>query len=96
MEEVIYLSTLYDYYHELLTTKQRSLFEQYYFDNLTMQEISEIEGISKNAVSKQIDVVKDKLNEYERILKLKSKSDLIKDIIKNEDKKLIEKIEEII
>lgn len=96
MEEVIYLSTLYDYYHELLTTKQRSLFEQYYFDNLTMQEISEIEGISKNAVSKHIDVVKDKLNEYERILKLKSKSDLIKDIIKNEDKKLIEKIEEII
>ena len=32
---------LYDYYKELLTTKQQQYFEGYYFENESLQELSE-------------------------------------------------------
>ena len=69
MENQIYVTSLYDYYRGLLTTKQQEYFEDYYFDNLTMEEIADNNGVSKNAVSKSLIEVKDKLEEYENILK---------------------------
>ena len=53
MEETIYLSTLFDYYGVLLTDKQRLYFEDYYFNNLTLSEMSINNNISRNAVHKQ-------------------------------------------
>ena len=41
MNERIKYINLYDYYGELLTDKQKEYFEDYYFDNLTLAEISE-------------------------------------------------------
>jgi predicted DNA-binding protein YlxM (UPF0122 family) len=70
MENQLYLTDLYDYYAYLLTDKQRSYFEDYYFDNLTMEEIAENNDVSKNAISKTLIEVKEKLNEYEDILHL--------------------------
>ena len=64
MEERMYLIDLYDYYHGLLTDKQREYFELYYFDNLTMDEIAEDMNVSKNAVSKSLLEVKEKIEEY--------------------------------
>ena len=72
MEERVYIISLYDYYGKLLTDKQQKYFEDYYFDNLTMEEIAENDGVSKNAISKQIINIKEKLNYYESILKLYS------------------------
>jgi len=72
MEDRVYIISLYDYYGELLTDKQRNYFEDYYFDNLTMEEIAENDLVSKNAISKQIINIKEKLNYYESILKLYS------------------------
>ena len=54
MEETFYFTMLYDFYGELLTPKQREFFESYYFDNLTLQEIADNHGISKNAVHKAL------------------------------------------
>ena len=51
---------LYDYYGELLTTKQRKYFEDYYFNNYSLKEISENENISRNGVFKQIKDVENK------------------------------------
>ncbi len=45
---------LYDEYSLLLTDKQRRYFELYYFDDLSLSEISEIEKISRNAAYDQI------------------------------------------
>ncbi|MCH5167235.1 MAG: hypothetical protein J1F35_05005 [Erysipelotrichales bacterium] len=70
MDELNYLTGLYDYYKNLLTDKQRSYFEDYYFDNLLMDEIAENNNVSKNAVSKSLIEVKEKLLEYESLLKL--------------------------
>ena len=42
------LNILFDYYGELLTDKQQEIFKDYYFDNLTMQEIADNNEVSKN------------------------------------------------
>ncbi len=85
MEDIIYLSSLYDYYKNLLTDKQKSYFEDYYFENLTMEEIAENNSVSKNAVSKTIIEVKDKLNEYENILHLLENKNNITNILSSDE-----------
>ena len=54
MEEREYLISLYEYYGKLLTNKQQQYFEDYYYDNLTMEEIADNNAVSKNAVSKTL------------------------------------------
>ena len=93
METNIYLSTLYDYYKGLLTEKQQEYFEDYYFDNLTQEEIAENNNISKNAVSKSLIEVKEKLEFYESVLKLQANKESISNIL---DEETISKIEEYI
>ena len=95
MEEVIYYNELYDLYGGLLTEKQREYFEDYYFNNLSFSEMAENYNVSRNAVFKQLHIVMDKLREYEDVLKLKKKRQLIEDIIKDLDPNIKEKIEDI-
>ena len=74
MDNRDYLIILYDYYGELLNEKQREYFELYYFDNLSLGEISENLDVSRNAVHKTIKLVVDKLLFYEDKLKVYYKS----------------------
>ena len=78
MDELVYYNELFDYYGELLTTKQKDYFKFYYFDNLSLSEIAEENKISRNAVSKTLKEVKEKLDSYESILKLYSNKNKIK------------------
>lgn len=87
---------LYDYYGELLTDKQKKYFNDYYFNNLTLSEISENYNISRNAIHKCLKETEDKLFYYEDILKLYSKSKKIKKIIKNLNDDLKNKIIDLI
>lgn len=96
MEEQLYLTNLYDYYKELLTKKQRDYFEEYYFNNLSLSEISENFCVSRNAVHKQLKETENKLIEYEEKLKLYSKSIEIKRILINIDEETKNKIENLI
>ena len=93
MEERVYYISLYDYYNSLLTLKQKKYFEDYYYDNLTMEEIAENDNVSKNAVSKQIILIKEKLDYYESNLKLNYNKNKIVSLV-NED--VIKKIEDYI
>ena len=85
MEKDLYLCELFDYYKELLTDKQKQIFMDYYFDNLTLQEISENNLVSRNAIHKQLKDVINKLEEYEKKLGLKEKSLKIEKLIKDLD-----------
>lgn len=96
MNDIVYLSDLYDYYGELLTEKQQEYFEDYYFNNLTLAEIAENNNISRNAIHKQIKDALNKLEIFEEKLQLLNKRKKIQEIIKNLDDKLKEKIEELI
>ena len=90
------LTILYDYYSELLTDKQREYFEDYYFSNLSLQEIAENNNISRNAVHKSLKEITSKLKYYEEKLKLYEKSKEINKLIENIDENIKTKIRELI
>ena len=97
MEERNYLIILYDYYGVLFNEKQRTCFERYYFDNLSLAEISEALHISRNGVHKQLKVVEAELHIYEQKLKLYDKRNKINKIIKKiNNEKIEEEILELI
>ena len=78
MEYVIYYNELYDLYGKLLTEKQKNYFEDYYFNNLSLGEMSDLYKVSRNAIFKQIHSVIDKLEDYEKKLgMLNKKKELI-------------------
>lgn len=96
MEDRIYLSNLYDYYQGLLTEKQQGYFEDYYFNNLSLQEIAENYEVSRNAIHKQIKEGTEKLLFYEKKLQLYENGRKIKQLLEPVDKKIKEAIEELI
>ena len=61
MDNIIYYNSLFDYYGELLTPTQINYFKAYYYDNLSLSEISDEYNVSRNAISKTLKEVKDKL-----------------------------------
>ena len=93
---MIYYVELFDYYGELFTEKQKAYFMDYYFNNLSLQEIAENNGVSRNAVHKNLKEIIKKLDFYEEKLNLYKNKQKIIEILKKEKKDLIEKIEELI
>ena len=88
MEERDYLIILYDFYSDLLNDKNKEYFEDYYFNNLSLGEISENIGISRNAIHKNIKSTIDKLYFYEEKLGLyrkKKELEKIIDLVDSED-----------
>ena len=96
MDKTIYLINLYDYYGELLTDKQREYFEDYYFNNYSLSEISENKGISRNAIHKTIKDTENKLMHFEKILKEYEKSNKIREIINDIDEEKRKQIEDLL
>ena len=96
MEERDRLIVLYDFYSELLTDKQKEYFEDYYFSKLSLGEISENTGLSRNAIHKNIKTVEDKLYFYEEKLELYKKRILLEEIIKEIDNtRIIDKLQSL-
>ena len=97
MENRDYLIRLYDFYSELFNEKQRLYFEDYYLENLSLGEISENLGISRNAIHKVIQSMEEKLLFYEEKLELYKKNKIICDIIElTDDKSVIERLKGLI
>ena len=91
MEERDLLIILYDYYENLLSDKQKEYFSLYYFDNLSLSEISENLSVSRNAIHKSLKSIESLLLDYEDKLKIYDKTKKIEEIIKGskvEDKVL--------
>ena len=89
-------SVLFDYYGELFTDKQKEYFTDYYFNNLTLQEIADNSNVSRNAVHKNIKDILQKLDYYEEKLNLYSNKKKIEKLIENIDVDIKRKIEELI
>ena len=64
---------LYDFYGEMLTEKQRDMVEQYYQNDLSLAEIAENAGISRQGVRDSIKRAENQLFELEERLGLVSK-----------------------
>lgn len=81
MEEKLQQAYLYDFYGELLNEHQRRIYEDFVFNDLSLGEIAEQEGISRQGVSDMIKRCSGKLSEYEKKLRLVAKFVSIKDDI---------------
>ena len=96
MNDREYIIILYDYYKDLFNMKQQEYFEEYYFNNLSLSEISENMGISRNAIHKSIKLIEDKLLFYEDKLKLYNKSKEISRLLTKVPEDIKIKIEELL
>ena len=77
MEKIVKVAQLYDMYGPLLNEKQRDVINCYYNEDLSLQEIADNDGRSKQAISDMINRSVDKLFEFENELSLlKSKTEL--------------------
>ena len=96
MIEREYLLRLYDIYKNLLTNNQRMYFEEYYFEDLSMQEAADNHKVSKAYVGKIINDTTKKIVKYEDLLHIYAKNESIKKVIEKLDQDTRSKIENII
>ncbi len=68
MKQVYEISLLYDFYGELLTPSQQEIIRMYYFEDLSLAEISEARGGSRSAAHNLIRRSVEKLQSYEERL----------------------------
>ncbi len=85
LKDKISVSNLYEYYGELLTEKQQSIFEDYYFEDLSIIEIAKMNDVSKNAVYNSLKKSIKQLEKYEQILKIEARYHHNVDILKKAD-----------
>lgn len=86
MQKDLAITELFDIYGELLTERQRELFTSYYIYDLSLSEIAEPEGKTRQNVYEQVKKVKAKLIEYESLLKIKQKNDKLKALAQSIEK----------
>ncbi len=95
-KDLSYISELIDNYHSLLTEKQLTYIEMYYFDDLSLNEISEEFNVSKNAIYDSIQKSINNLKEIDQKLKLiEKKKQRLALYEKIKDKELIEQLKKI-
>lgn len=79
MEEKIRQGYLYDFYGELLNRHQRTIYESFVLEDLSLAEIAAVEGISRQAVhdvirrcNKALEGYESKLHLVEKFLHIKA------------------------
>ena len=80
LRKMVEQGLLFDYYGCLLTQQQQRLYQDAVCEDMSLSEISQLEGISRQAVSDQIQRTTKKLREYEEKLRLIEKFSAIRDL----------------
>lgn len=97
MEKFLYYNELYLIYKDLINQNNREIFDLYYGENLSMQEIADIKNISKSRVGIIVKNVQNKLDNYENILGIYDKNKRLNSILGiNDMVKIKEELEKII
>lgn len=78
MDKLIERGLLFDFYGELLTSHQQKIYSEVVFNDLSLAEVSEEEGISRQGVHDLIKRCDKTLEEYEDKLHLIEKFQMIK------------------
>lgn len=73
VEEIVELSLLFDFYGELLDEHKKKIFEDYVLNDLSLAEIADEQGISRQGVHDIVKRCTKKLKEYESVLHLVEK-----------------------
>ena len=80
MADKIKVCILLDHYGVLLSEKQKKIMECYFYDDLSLSEISENEGITRQGVRDILKRCETTLAEYDEKLKLIEKTNLLKNL----------------
>lgn len=75
VEKIVVQGRLYDFYGELLTEHQRTVYEDAVYNDMSLSEIAAIQGISRQGVHDLIKRCDKILNDYEAKLHLVEKFD---------------------
>ena len=81
MERIAYQNLLYDFYGELLTEHQKKIYESAVYEDLSLKELSDEYGITRQGVHDLIKRCDKILGEYEKKLHMIEKFDSIKDLV---------------
>ena len=97
MEKDFEIIELFEIYKGLLTKKQVEIFSAYYYYDLSLSEIAEPDGNSRQSVYSTVNKVKKKLLEFERLLGVAKKDKELTDLANQVSEESISlKIKEII
>ena len=78
LQDIVELSILYDFYSELLGEHKKEIFGEYIMNDLSLGEIAQDAGISRQGVHDIIKSCSVKLRDYEKKLGLKTRFESIK------------------
>ena len=90
MDKILEQALLYDFYGELLTEHQKEIYEQFVLDDLSLSEIAESEGISRQGVHDLVRRCQKALEGYEAKLHLVEKFLAVKEKVARIDRVLEE------
>ncbi len=79
MDEILQQSLLYDFYGELLNENQKKIYEMYVFENLSLAEIAEARGISRQGVFETFKRCSGILEHYEEKLHMVAQYRMLED-----------------
>lgn len=95
IDDITKQSLLYDFYGELLTKRQREVMELYHGENLSLAEIAEEFGISRQAVHDALRNGQKALDGYEEKLGLVQRFLRTENAIEKIDHQILELIEKV-
>ncbi|MCF3942460.1 putative DNA-binding protein [Oceanobacillus alkalisoli] len=97
LEKTMRVNYLFDFYQDLLTSKQKKYMKLYYLEDLSLSEISEVFSVSRQAVYDNIKRTEAMLESYEEKLNLYEKfSSRTKIINELEQKASSEEIKQLV
>ncbi len=88
MDRLVRRAVLFDYYGELLNEKQKKIVGYTVTEDMSLSEIGEMEGITRQAASVLLKRADDRLEEFEKKLRIVEKTGTIRsclDRIKQSD-----------
>lgn len=87
MEKIVEQGILYDFYGELLTEHQRRLYEDAVYNDLSLREIADENGISRQGVhnllrrcDKILEGYEEKLHLVEKFIRIKKKAEEMEEL----------------
>lgn len=81
MEKIVEQGILYDFYGQLLTAHQREIYEDAVYNDMSLSEIAEEQGITRQGVHDLIKRCDKILNDYEEKLHLVAKFYKTRDLV---------------
>lgn len=96
LQDFVEIGKLFEAYGSLLSQDRQKIMNSYFNFNMTLAEIAKEKAISRQAVLDAIDKSCEKLKEYENVLKVKSKSDMLSKELQDIKKIALENGQELI